>query len=235
MPIPKVIYQTWKTKNLHPNVQKVRDNIQRLNPSYEMKLFDDAEMDSFIKENYSDEIYECYNNLLMGAAKADFWRYCVLYINGGIYLDIDSNITGSLDDLIVGDESCIITREKNPGIFNNWILIYEKRHPVLLNTILNCVYNIIYKTTNDILCLTGPVALTNAINHSLTHIYDRTKILYYESDGDLNAVLNKPNSRIRARFYGYDMEAFAQFKHDQCVFLYTNHIHWKNEQNIFKY
>jgi len=38
MPIPKVIYQTWKTKNLHENCIKIRDSIQKLNPEYEMIL-----------------------------------------------------------------------------------------------------------------------------------------------------------------------------------------------------
>ena len=75
--------------------------------------------------------------LNVGAAKADFWRYCILYKNGGIYLDIDSEITNSLDQLILKDDQCIITREGHYGIFNNWIMIFEKNHPILLKTIEN--------------------------------------------------------------------------------------------------
>ena len=39
--IPKVIYQTWVTKNLPKNVIEVRNKIQRLYPNYTMILFDD--------------------------------------------------------------------------------------------------------------------------------------------------------------------------------------------------
>ena len=33
-------------------------------------------------------------------AKADIWRYTILLDKGGIYLDIDSEITGSLNSLV---------------------------------------------------------------------------------------------------------------------------------------
>ena len=144
MPIPKVIYQTWKTKHLHENVQKIRDNIQALNPEYTMELYDDHEMETFIRINFSPFIYDCYKQLNVGAAKADFWRYCVLYIHGGVYLDMDSEITRPLDELISPTDTCIITREGNPGVFNNWFMIFEKQHPILLKTIQKCCHNIVH-------------------------------------------------------------------------------------------
>ena len=42
--IPKIIYQTWKTKNLDVKLQNIRNEIQNLNPTYEMKLFDDNDI-----------------------------------------------------------------------------------------------------------------------------------------------------------------------------------------------
>ena len=54
--IPKVIYQTWKTKNLEPKLEKVRNNIQKINPDYKIVLFDDDDIETWIKENFDDEI-----------------------------------------------------------------------------------------------------------------------------------------------------------------------------------
>jgi mannosyltransferase OCH1-like enzyme len=83
-----------------------------INKTFEYKLFDDTDMDNFIKNNYNKEIYNCFNSLNIGAAKADFWRYLILYKTGGVYLDIDSIIYGNLNELL-DDECAIITRENN--------------------------------------------------------------------------------------------------------------------------
>jgi mannosyltransferase OCH1-like enzyme len=236
MSIPKIIYQTWKTKSLHNNCLMIRDNIQRLNPNYQIVLYDDDDIDNFIKNNFDEFTYNCFQQLNVGAAKADFWRYCVLYINGGVYLDIDSDIVRSLDDLIDGDEQCIITREGNLGAFNNWIMIFQKNHPVLLDCIKKCCYNITNKTTNDVCFLTGPHGpFTDAINDVLKPLYNKKiKHLYFEKDTDLNNVLNNKTNDIRCRFYDVDMGSFARFKHAYVNYLYQEHVYWRNEKVIFK-
>ena len=127
MSIPKVIYQTWKHKNLCSNLIKIRENIQKLNPDYKIIIYDDNEIDEFIKSNFDEYIYDTYSKLNIGAARADFWRYCILYKYGGVYLDMDSEIIKSLDDLIDENDQAIITRESNKGYFNNWIMIFQKK------------------------------------------------------------------------------------------------------------
>ena len=235
MTIPKVIYQTWKTKNLHENCLQIKKNIQKLNPDYEIILYDDEDMDEFIKTNFDEYIYNCYSQLNVGASKADFWRYCVLYKHGGIYLDMDSNITNPLNELIKEDDQCIITREGNPGIFNNWIMIFEKGHPILAKTIYNCCYNIMNKTSNDVCYLTGPVGpFTYAINQTMIPLYGKNTHLYFEKDEELNNILNNPNNKTRCRFYGVDMGIFATWKHKYTEDLYKNTVHWSDESKIFK-
>ena len=237
MPIPKIIYQTWKTTNLHNNCIKIRNDIKQLNPEYQIILYDDKDIDNFIKNNFDSYIYNCYLQLNVGAAKADFWRYCILYKNGGVYLDIDSEICRPLDELIVGDEQCIITREGNQGMFNNWIMIFEKEHPILLECINKCCYNITNKTTNDICLLTGPHGpFTDVINSLLIPLYNNNKVtnLYFEDDTDLNNVLNKNTNKVRCRFYSVDMGPFAKFKHRYINDLYENHTYWRDEKVIFK-
>lgn len=238
MPIPKVIYQTWKTKHIHENVQKIRDNIQYLNPDYQMVLYDDNDINLFIKNNFDEYTYRCYLQLNVGAAKADFWRYCVLYIYGGVYLDMDSEIIRPLDELISENEACIVTREGNPGVFNNWIMIFEKKHPILLKTIQNCCYNIFNRTTNDVCYLTGPAGpFTSAVNEIMSPNYNKNNAkiqnLYFETDDNLNEVLNNPSNDIRCRFYGVDMVSFAKWKHNYCNHLYQDQIYWRNETKIF--
>lgn len=231
--IPKVIYQTWKTKNLEPKLEKIRDNIQKKNPDYKIVLFDDDDIEIWIKENFNDEIiWNTYKKLKIGAARADFWRYLILYKNGGIYLDIDSNITESLDLLIKENDSAIISREKNSGYssFLQWCLMFSPEHPVLLRTINLCIYNINNKTSSWLPSLTGPLVFTNAINYILKNKIKMGKIInfYHFSDNKLNIL-----SDNLIRFFGFDYENFCKYDNGCKNEILKDSIYWKNDKEIF--
>jgi mannosyltransferase OCH1-like enzyme len=65
-----------------------RSELQEANPDFTFELYDDAACRSFIQTHFEPDVAQAYDTLLPGAFKADLWRYCVLYENGGIYLDI---------------------------------------------------------------------------------------------------------------------------------------------------
>ena len=52
-------------------------------------------------------------NPICGAAKADIWRYAVLYTFGGAYIDDDSDLIAPLDDVVKPSDRLIISYEKN--------------------------------------------------------------------------------------------------------------------------
>jgi len=86
--IPLVLYQTWYTKSLPPKMAECVDKLKRENPEFEHHLYDDADCREFIRMNFDETVIEAYDRLIPGAYKADLWRYCILYKNGGLYLDI---------------------------------------------------------------------------------------------------------------------------------------------------
>lgn len=60
-----------------------------LNPEYDVKLYTDLTCKEFLLTHLNDEYVQIFDFLEDGPIKADFWRLCVLYINGGIYVDAD--------------------------------------------------------------------------------------------------------------------------------------------------
>lgn len=86
--IPKVVYQTWNTDLLPPLMKKNHEKFKEDNPEFQYMLFNDNECRRFIETHFEGEVLNAYDSLLPGAFKADLWRYCVLYVNGGVYLDI---------------------------------------------------------------------------------------------------------------------------------------------------
>lgn len=72
------------------------------NPKWKINVCDNICKDKFMSATYAGtSVLWAYNliNPLVGAAKADIWRYAVLYAFGGVYLDDDSDIRTPLDEV----------------------------------------------------------------------------------------------------------------------------------------
>lgn len=150
MKIPKIIHQTWIFKN-DDHIKSLRDTWLGHNPDYEYFIYDDEDNLKFIKENFNERIFSCYSRILNGSAKADFFRYAVLYIKGGVYLDIDFLPKASLSDCIEENDELIITHDhqvsrgdvyKN-GVFNAFICAKPKHELliILINQICEYIEN----------------------------------------------------------------------------------------------
>ena len=98
--IPKVIYMCDKTLD---NIQKYSLNWKKLNPEYEIKLYDNKLCEDFLLNKFSQLHYDIFKYISDGPIKADFWRLCILYRNGGIYIDSDNEPLIPLKDYIVED------------------------------------------------------------------------------------------------------------------------------------
>lgn len=93
--IPKVIYKTGidDYNSIHKDVRNVFNETVKLNPDFRINYYSDKDSRDFIKNNFDNEILTAYDKLIPGAYKADLFRYCILYINGGIYSDLTQRFT----------------------------------------------------------------------------------------------------------------------------------------------
>jgi mannosyltransferase OCH1-like enzyme len=228
--IPKNIFQSWHTTELHPQVQKYIDEIKINNPEYTHKIYTDSEIDSFVNENFMGEIADSYNKLNIIVAKVDFWRYLILYKYGGVYLDIDSYINKPLRELIKDEDECIITVEDNPNLFVQWALIFNKGHPILKKVIDLVVENIKKNQyPNDIHLMTGPSVFSQAIN--LVHINNNgRKVRHHLIHKNFDMTFKCRNSSYR--IYGIDYSDYFTFKHKDSNLLYNSKKHWRDEQKV---
>lgn len=186
--IPQIVHQTFATSNLPDEITSVINANKSLNPDYEFRFYDDAGCDKFIRDHFDDRVYRLYNkiNPTYGAMKADFFRYCLMYEVGGVYLDIKSKIKTPLSEIITKDDICVLDIPKHTATerffegrfsYEQWLLIYAPKHPYLKEVIDYVCYNIENEfepsfsffsfntpSKHKILNITGPDAYTNAIN-----------------------------------------------------------------------
>jgi mannosyltransferase OCH1-like enzyme len=198
--IPNIVHQTFCSKILPLEIADVIKHNKIICKNCKFIFYDDHDCELIIKNNFNDEIYNTYIkiNPSYGAMHADFFRYCVLYLYGGIYLDIKSKITYPLFKLIKKDDICILDiprRNLEPWrkiqpTYEQWLLIFAPRHPYLL-AVINQIYRYIndnyipekingisLSTKGKILNITGPDSFTKAVNNFINN----NKILHRNID-----------------------------------------------------
>ena len=172
--IPKKLFQTWEHSNIEPDFQEIIDIWKNNNLDYEYIFHDSGQRLKFIEENFEENVVNAYNKIIPGAYKCDLWRYCVLYIYGGFYADIDTLCMGKLNDLISDNIDFIVPidlninpREGQHNLACGFIGSVSKS-PILLDAINRIVFNV----ENNIippskLDFSGPGVLGRSVNKFL--------------------------------------------------------------------
>jgi len=171
--IPHKIFQTWHTKNLPNLLYENMNALKTMHPDFEYSLFDDDDCRMFILQYFGMVVLEAYDKLIPQAYKADLWRYCVLYIHGGFYIDIKWKLYGDfrLDKLtdkehFVLDNICSNIR----GVYNG-LMITRPKNYLLLQAIHQIVENVSQSFYGlNTLQPTGPQLLCRFINNQNANI-----------------------------------------------------------------
>jgi mannosyltransferase OCH1-like enzyme len=186
--------------------------LRKNNPSYTYEFYDDKRASDFILEAYGNEISALFNRINIGAAKADFFRYAILYKKGGVYLDIDSLITSKIDDFIKPEDVAVISNESNLNFFLQYVLFFEPQHPILKRTMDLMISNLKQNTyPYDTHKMTGPTVFTKAIKDCMTK-----------------------EPKVGYRILGIDFDDKVKFSfRGSKTFLYglQRKIHWKKLGN----
>ena len=171
--IPKKIFQSWKSKDLNDTMKKVVQKIKDMNPDYEYHFFDDNDCRKYLLDNYGENYANAFDVLKPGAFKCDFWRYAVLYKEGGVYLDLDMTPEVPFDDFISpSDRFVSVVDRKIVGLFPCAIyqafIAAEPGHPILKYALDICFVNIATRRFDlfETLSVTGPVSFLESIQNS---------------------------------------------------------------------
>lgn len=165
--IPRKIFRAWHTKVLPTDLKKAVDLISEQNPDFEQIIYDNQECEAFIETHCDNNVLQAYKQLIPQAYKIDLWRLCVLYIHGGIYLDIsfqpvnDFRFTELLNKEYFSTEVKLhpYVTEPYKGVSNGFIVTYPK-NPRILQCIKQLVQNVENRFYgNGIYDITGAVLL----------------------------------------------------------------------------
>jgi len=165
--IPRAILQTFETRRVPAGLFGATKSWLELNPEYEYRFYDDDDCRTLIKEHFGEQTLACYESLTRGAFRADLWRYCALYVHGGVYADADTVCTTPLRNLIRENDDFIVPHGNSRRFLFNAFICSVPRHPFLKNVIDTAVERITAVDLANPFFIVGPGALGMAVNKTL--------------------------------------------------------------------
>jgi inositol phosphorylceramide mannosyltransferase catalytic subunit len=180
-----------------PEIQRNIAQLRRANPDWDYRLYGAADMLELISRCYGPRVLEYFQriNPSYGAARADLFRYLLLYQSGGVYLDVKSTLTKPLNAVLRADDRYLLAHWRNKpgeefegwglypeiagvdGEFQQWHIVAAAGHPFLRAVIARVLRNIArYNPVLHgqgwigVMRATGPIAYTLAID-PLLHLY----------------------------------------------------------------
>lgn len=217
--IPLNLFQTWYTLELPTKMKENVDLLKQQNPEFTYYLYDDTMCRDFIQEHFDKEILWAFDKLKPGAYKADLWRYCILYIHGGIYLDIKMKSVNNFKLLELTHKEYFPQDRFCDNIYGIWqgLLVCLPQNEILNKSIaLICqnVKNNLYGVSA--LAITGP--------HMICKFMDRVEI--QNSPIRFNIEPNDTSSSLLYFNNTLVLRNYNEYRHDSIYSINKSHYSW---------
>jgi len=168
--IPKIIHQTAPNdkKDWHKDWFECQKTWFSLFPDFEYKMWNDDDIDKLVSDNFPEFYNNTYKNYDKKIKKIDTSRYCMLYMYGGMYVDMDYMCYKNFWDIIPKDKICI---SESPFTHNeylqNSLMISKPKHTFWLDVLEEAS-----KRANSITIIaTGPNLITDLYNKNSDIIF----------------------------------------------------------------
>jgi hypothetical protein len=214
---------------MRESVNKLKKN----NPEFEYIFQDDNQCREFIANHFPDMILYAFDNLVPGSYKADIWRYCILYIYGGIYIDIKFEPVNDFKLFtLVDKEYYVLDRYLDTinydfnkiGIYNG-LMVMKPKNEILKKALNQIIKNVVNKNYGISPIHISGAGLLGSLLHKDTDeygdVFNNYKLKFSKCG---NFIIDEASNNIFKIYTGY--------KDEQNRFQKTLHynILWKSKK-----
>ena len=171
--IPKIVHQTFKNNTLPILYKKCQSDIKLIYDDFDYKFYNDDDMNIFME--HFDPIFKhgVFDKLPVKIMQIDVFRYCLIYKFGGLYSDMDYQVTKKFDfsNIQVALPISVSAKTNNDFVIGNCFFASISSHPFwkkLIDEIIENIDRIIadYKLNKKslkkfVLNTTGPGFITS--------------------------------------------------------------------------
>jgi mannosyltransferase OCH1-like enzyme len=193
MEVPKNIFQTWKTSIIPGKWHEAQTSVIKKNPKWRYILLTDEDNLNIVSKYFPDFL-PYYKSFKHNIQRADAIRYIVMYLYGGIYLDLDYICLKSFDLLTFNYgsnyEVGLIPSNNTQSIFTNSFIISKPKSVFWLKCIDEMKKPSLWRYVSkhmEVFNTTGPFMINRVANRykhlvqKLSNVSIPCNICYLES------------------------------------------------------
>jgi len=229
--IPLSVWLYWDKSELPTQMQENINTLRLQNPEFTFTVYNEATTQLFLKEFFPKEVLIAFNSLIPQSYKADLFRFCILYMYGGIYLDIkvkcENNFklsTLTNKEYFCNDGTFEWDDGKQHQSITTGFIFCKKNNEIMLTSLINIVYNVSKKYYGKSpWVVTGPQLL--GLNYEMSLPTTPLVLSHYGPVGDQKVIFNEKEI---FRFY-------QEYRTEQCInSTFKHYIDSWNERNVFE-
>jgi len=153
------LFQFWNMPDPPAEVAALMQG-WRAEPGFAYRRFDAPGAEAYIAERIGAKAVAAYRQCGVPAMQADFFRYCALFSEGGVYIDADTERGGDLAAMIAGTgRGLLMNRQKK--IANDFLFVRAAGDPLFEKVIAQAIENIENRVSNNVWLVTGPGIMTH--------------------------------------------------------------------------
>jgi len=229
--IPLILHEFWHSSRIPYNMSNVVKNHIEMNPEFDVYVYSEKEAISFIKEHFDKDVIEAYYGFKPSAYRSDLFRYCVLYIKGGVYVDTKMQFFVPFTQLIKDSKPLLLkTHVKwcgdGRGVQNNFIIAPPKWDilRMMIEEIVIAHKKKLYKQNE--LDITGP-CLIGDILQKTNQMTLRDNSPCISSEEDASFVIRCDNTIVSRSYRQYRDEQAISEKEPRYKILWEKHdVYW---------
>lgn len=214
---PIKIIQYWDSE-IPSDVKPLVDSWKNNNKDCEHILFNRRQALSFMKENFSENLYHSAKEIQIPAMFSDIFRIAVIYKLGGVYADCGTLCSGSISNYIFDRNKAHFLRKPNGWIING--VIYAPKNHYLIKKLWQVLeVDIINKREGNIWRITGPRRLMDIISENTN-----ANLTFTETEAN-KPIVDKQFNIIEMQDKDIPFNLFQRLKH-------KGNNHWSHLQKI---
>jgi mannosyltransferase OCH1-like enzyme len=247
-PFPSKLWQKVGPKGIDVDGQSYIESWHKQSPSLRHEILTDDSAEQYVREQFAalPDIRDTYLALQVPILKADLLRQLRLYMEGGIWSDMDVTCLAPIDSWVPmvhqGRTNLVVGLEFDGSQFASWTIMAKPRSvhiAMAIGYIMDAlassaaqhntnIAGLTMKTITDVVDVTGPQAMTRAILDSLSIQMEapvgRSNISNLLEPTLLHDVLVLPNAAFAAMQGGWPK--------NHGPYLVEHHYagSWKNEK-----
>ena len=153
------LFQFWDTKEIPREIEQLMHTWDAV-PGFDHRIYDTAMAESYIAAHIGSRAHTAFLKCAVPAMQADFFRYCALYQEGGVYIDADTERTGDLAGFIADEKRGELMKRQN-RVANDFLFFRTPGDPLLNKVIERAILNIEDRISNNVWLVTGPGIMTH--------------------------------------------------------------------------